>query len=141
MRGPPLSLSLPVRLILLLLVLHAPSSCTGVSFSTKAIQGSTCLHDLESGLPMQFDRGELGELVMRSRAVHVTKHGVRFITAMQALRHGGMRGWHALQCHYATRQRGSLCSMGFLHGVGGQWDHNEVRLLPPWPLCMPLHVA
>jgi hypothetical protein len=84
----------------------------GEAFSTKAVQGSTCLHDLENTRAIQFTRGEFAEYVVRSRAVQITKHGVRFIPMVQNLRSGnGMRGWTALDCVQASERTGALCSI------------------------------
>lgn len=75
-----------------LLVFLAAGGCHAVTFNTKTVQGSTCLHHLETSMPMQFDKGELAEFVMRSTAVHITKHGVRFVLPVHNIREGGMHG-------------------------------------------------
>lgn len=65
--------------------------CTCVRFSTKQVYGSSCLHDLDSGNAIVFDRGEMLEFVKSSRAVYITPRGVHFITASQTVRFDQVR--------------------------------------------------
>ena len=63
---------------------------SAVLINTKPILGSTCLHNLETGLPMLFDRTELAALGLASSSIQITQRGVRFISYVQHLRSGGM---------------------------------------------------
>ena len=101
-----------------------------VFFTIKPMRGSTCIHHLESEQPMRLDTGHLAEMVMRSSAVHITRHGIRFIPTIHTLRDGGMRGWTELECVQSGGGVGSLCSIPTAPGG----THSEV--LP----CSPSHV-
>lgn len=127
-------------LLLLVLLLLLPGGATAVRFNTKAVQGSTCLHDLETGRPLQFDRGEFAELALRARAVHINRHGIRFIPVLQHLREGYMRGWHKVECvyHQSSEDTGSLCSVP-------SWSSSSSALTttttaPPTSSQPPLHI-
>jgi hypothetical protein len=107
-QGMLLSFSLLLFLLLFIVCIDASS----LLFSTKSVQGSTCLHDLETSAPLQFDRGELAEMIMRSRAIHVTKRGVRFIPSIQHLR----IDWpHSFPC--SGPEYGSICSISNISRV------------------------
>lgn len=71
---------------------------------------------------MRLDTGQLAEMVMRSAAVHITRHGIRFIPTIHTLRGGGMRGWIELECVQSGDGIGSLCSIP----SQGNGTHSEV---------------
>lgn len=102
-------------LIRLLILLPLLNLCNTLSYNTKQVYGSTCLHDLETGSPIHFDRGEVAELVKASRAVYITSRGVHFITLQQTIRmmerdEKEISGWHKVPCVKASVNfRGSLC--------------------------------
>lgn len=96
---------------ILLFVVFTIMHVNAVTFNTKAYAGSTCMHDLESSLPMSFHRGELAEFVTRSVAVHITSHGIRFILPIHHIREAAMVGWHDFPCIQVTDSEGSLCSI------------------------------
>jgi hypothetical protein len=97
---------------LLLLLFIVSIDASSLMFSTKSVKGSTCLHDLETSAPLQFDRGELAEMIMRSRAIHVTKRGVRFIPSVQHLR---ITWPHSFPCSFP--EYGSICSISNISRV------------------------
>ena len=86
-----------------------------VLFSTRYVEGSTCLHHMDTGLPFRFDMGQAAEMVMRSIAVQVTRRGVRFISPLQHIRPGGIKGWEEFECVHASNElgttTGSMCSI------------------------------
>jgi hypothetical protein len=54
-------------------------------------------------------------MVMRSIAIQVTRRGVRFISPLQHMRPGGIKGWEEFDCVHASNElgttTGSLCSI------------------------------
>lgn len=83
----------------------------GLCFGTKIVQGSSCLHNLDTGSPFSFSHGYFAHLVHTSQAVHLTKRHIRFILHYQTLVSPLEKGWIAVPCHPAGHQHGSLCSI------------------------------
>ncbi len=95
----------------LLLFLLLIQSTHAVLFSTKPVIGSTCLHHLETGSAMIFDKGQMEEMVLASKCVQVTQRGVRFISPIQHLRQNGMSSWDSMDCFQNGKNLGGLCSI------------------------------
>ena len=101
-------------LIRLVFLLSSLQVAVAVLFSTKAILGSTCLHHLESGSTILFDRGQMAQMIMASTCIQITQRGVRFISPVQHIRNGGNgmgHGWHELDCIQNGKRLGSLCAI------------------------------
>lgn len=97
------------QIVLLLTIIH---STHAVLFSTKPVLGSTCLHHLESGSTMLFDRGQMAEMVMASTCLQITQRGVRFISSAQHLRDfSASKNWQKVDCIQNGRRIGSLCAI------------------------------
>lgn len=90
-------------LLLLLLVRDTGSMVINV----KGEKGSTCLYEQQDGMPFHFDRGELAEYMLLSDGVHITRHGVRFISKKETVK--SKMQWHAMPCILQSDRHGSLC--------------------------------
>jgi hypothetical protein len=102
------------QFVLLLIFIHATHA---VLFSTKPVLGSTCLHHLESGSTMLFDRGQMAEMVMASTCLQITQRGVRFISSAQHLRDLSVsKNWQKVDCVQNGKGIGSLCAIPSLSG-------------------------
>lgn len=102
--------------LLLGLLCHAVLPCKGgVLIPSKAVKGSACLHEQQDGLPLHFDHGELAEHMLLSRGVHLTRHGVRFISQREMLWVSPQILGTAFPCTGALpaqhRRYGSLCAV------------------------------
>jgi len=90
-----------------------------VLIPSKGRRDSVCLHEQRDAVPLHFDRGELAELLLLSRAVHLTRHGVRFITyGERLLEPETVLGsssldplWYALPCLLQSDRHGALCAI------------------------------
>lgn len=100
-----------VEMIHLLLFCILVQVSHGVLFSTKPVVGSTCLHHLESGSAMVFDKGQMEEMVMASTCIQITQRGVRFVSSVQHMRANGMEKWRTVDCFQNGKGIGSLCAI------------------------------
>lgn len=87
------------------ILLLACADC--VIIRSKGLEGSVCLHEEQDGAPFHFDRGELAEYMLLSNAVHMTRHGVRFISKSETPQ--AIHGWYSVPCILRSDRHGALC--------------------------------